>query len=83
MEQGPTERNAGRSTFLLSSGGAGGGYYQVAVDTGPIAAEHQFPCRTLVARPVWSQAIVPWHWRGIAPLAMPPSVIATHRQPSS
>ena len=27
MEQGPTELHAGRSTFLLSSGGAGGGYY--------------------------------------------------------
>ena len=27
MEQGPTEPHAGRSTFLLSSGGAGGGYY--------------------------------------------------------
>ena len=27
MEQGPTESHAGRSTFLLSSGGAGGGYY--------------------------------------------------------
>ena len=27
MEQGPTEPHAGRSTFLLSSGGAGGGYF--------------------------------------------------------
>ena len=27
MEQGPTEPRTGRSTFLLSSGGAGGGYY--------------------------------------------------------
>ena len=27
MGQGPTEPHAGRSTFLLSSGGAGGGYY--------------------------------------------------------
>ena len=27
MEQGPTEPHAGRRTFLLSSGGAGGGYY--------------------------------------------------------
>ena len=27
MEQRPTEPHAGRSTFLLSSGGAGGGYY--------------------------------------------------------
>ena len=27
MEQGPTEPHAGRSTFLLSCGGAGGGYY--------------------------------------------------------
>ena len=27
MEQGPTEPQSGRSTFLLSSGGAGGGYY--------------------------------------------------------
>ena len=26
MEQDPTEPHAGRSTFLLSSGGAGGGY---------------------------------------------------------
>ena len=26
-EQGPTEPHTGRSTFLLSSGGAGGGYY--------------------------------------------------------
>ena len=27
MEQGPTEPHTGRRTFLLSSGGAGGGYY--------------------------------------------------------
>ena len=27
MEQGPTEPHAGRSTFLLSSGSAEGGYY--------------------------------------------------------
>ena len=27
MEQDPTEPRTGRSTFLLSSGGAGGGYY--------------------------------------------------------
>ena len=27
MEQGPTEPRTGRSTFLLSSGGAGAGYY--------------------------------------------------------
>ena len=27
IEQGPTEPHTGRSTFLLSSGGAGGGYY--------------------------------------------------------
>ena len=27
MEQGHTEPHTGRSTFLLSSGGAGGGYY--------------------------------------------------------
>ena len=27
MEQGPTEPHAGRRTFLLSSGGAKGGYY--------------------------------------------------------
>ena len=27
MEQGPTEPHTGRSTFLLSSGGVGGGYY--------------------------------------------------------
>ena len=35
MEQGPTEPHAGRSTFLLSFGGAGGGYYAVAFGTGP------------------------------------------------
>ena len=27
MQQGPTEPHTGRGTFLLSSGGAGGGYY--------------------------------------------------------
>ena len=27
----------------------GGGYYRVAVDTGPIPTQNQFPCRTLVA----------------------------------
>ena len=48
MEQGPTEPHAGRSTFLLSSGGAGGGYYRVVIETGPIPTENQFPCRTLV-----------------------------------
>ena len=49
MEQGPTEPHAGRSTFLLSFGGAGGGYYSVASHTGPIPTENQFPCQTLVA----------------------------------
>ena len=49
MEQGPTESHTGRSTFLLSSGGARGGYYSVAFDMGPIATENQFPCRMLVA----------------------------------
>ena len=48
MGQGPTEPHAGRRTFLLSSGGAGGAYYWVALDTGPIPTENQFPCRTLV-----------------------------------
>ena len=54
MEQGPTEPHAGRSTLLLSSGGAGGGYYRVAFDTGPVPTENQFPCRTLVACLLWS-----------------------------
>ena len=45
MEQGPTEPHIGRSTFLLSSGGAGGGYYSVALDTGPIVTENRFPAR--------------------------------------
>ena len=49
MEQGPTEPHAGRGTLLLSSGGAGGGYYGVASGTGPIATENQFLCQTLVA----------------------------------
>ena len=49
MGQGPTEPHTGRSTFLPSSGGAGGGYYRVAFGAGPIATENQFPCRTLVA----------------------------------
>ena len=48
MEQGPSEPHAGRSTFLLSFGGAGG-YYGVAFGTGPITTENQFPCHTLVA----------------------------------
>ena len=52
MEQGPTEPHAGRSTFLLSSGGAGGGYYCVAFDTGPIATKNQIPCQALVVRRV-------------------------------
>ena len=47
-EQGPTEPHAGRGTFLLSFGGAGGGSYRVAVDAGPITTENGFPCRTLV-----------------------------------
>ena len=49
MEQGPTEAHAGRSTFLLSFGGARGGYYRVADGTGPVPTDTQFPCRTLVA----------------------------------
>ena len=49
MEQGPTEPHAGHSTFLLSSRGAGGGYYQVAFDIGPTPTEHQFHWQTLVA----------------------------------
>ena len=49
MEQGPAEPHAGRSTFLLSSGGAGGGNYYVAFDTGPIVTENRFPCQMLVA----------------------------------
>ena len=55
MEQGPTEPHAGRGMLLLSSGGAGGGYFRVAFDTGPIATEHQFPCWTLVACRVSTQ----------------------------
>ena len=49
MEQGPTELHAGRSTFLLSSSGARGGYYWVAFGTGPIPTANQFPCQALVA----------------------------------
>jgi len=49
MEQGPTEPHAGRSTFLLSSGGAGGGYYRLAFDTWPLPTENQFLRQTLVA----------------------------------
>ena len=49
MEQGPTEPHAGRSTFLPSFGVAGGRYYWVASGMGPIPTENQFPCRTLVA----------------------------------
>ena len=58
MEQGPSEPNAGRGTFLLSSGGAGGGYYSVAVDTGRLATEHQSLCRTLGARLFTTFALV-------------------------
>ena len=36
MERGPTEPHAGRSTFLLSFGGAGGGYYRVVGHGGPL-----------------------------------------------
>ena len=49
MEQGPTEPHAGRSTFLPSSGGAGGGYYRVAVDAGPITTKNQVPWQTFAA----------------------------------
>ena len=49
MEQGPTEPHAGRGTFVLSSGGAGSGYYRGAFGTGPIPTENQFPWQTLVA----------------------------------
>ena len=49
MGQGPTEPRAGCSTFLLSSGGAGGGYYRGALDMGPIPTENLFPWQTLVA----------------------------------
>ena len=48
MEQGP-QAQAASSTFLLSSGGAGGGYCWVAFGAGPIPTENQFPCQTLVA----------------------------------
>ena len=67
MEQGPTEPHAGRGTFLLSSGGAGGGYCQLTLDTGRIPTETQFPCRTPVARlvdwwglPVYALVLVFW-----------------------
>ena len=49
MGQGPAQPHTGCSTFLLSSGGAGGGHYRVAIGTGLIATEHRFPCQTLVA----------------------------------
>ena len=43
MEQGPTEPHAGRSTFLLSSGGAGGaGITEWRSIRGPTTTEH--PC---------------------------------------
>ena len=49
MEQGPTEPHAGRSTFLLSSGGAWGDITWVAFGTGPIPTEQQFLWSTLAA----------------------------------
>ena len=49
MEQGPTEPHTGRRTFLLSSGGARGGYYRVTFGTGPIATENPVLCQALVA----------------------------------
>ena len=50
MGQDPTEPHAGRSTFLLSSGGAGGGgITEWPLVRGPVAAEHPLPCQMLVA----------------------------------
>ena len=50
MEQGPTEPQAGRSTFLLSSGGGGGaGITEWPLVRGPSRLRTSFPCRTLVA----------------------------------
>ena len=53
MEQDPTEPHAGRGTFLLSSGGAGGGHVLLSITEpliwGRIATKNQFPCQTPVA----------------------------------
>ena len=57
MGQGPTEPHSGCSTFLLRSGGAGGGYY--TVDAGPITTENRFfPARH--SWHVWSSRTGAW-----------------------
>ena len=60
MEQGATEPHTARSMFLLSSGGAGGGYYRVAFDTQRIASKNQFPWQTLVACLVGGGSTAVW-----------------------
>ena len=81
---GPTEPHAGRSTFLLSSGGVGVRYCWVAVGTGWIATEIQFPFLTLVARVVCRDLDFFWTalWGHQPPTTnrhQPPT--ATNRQP--
>ena len=48
MEQGPTEPHAGRSTFLLSSGGAGGRVLMSGYCFGSTPTENQVPCTNSV-----------------------------------
>ena len=53
MQQGPTEPHAGRSTFLLSSGGAGGGYYCL-----PLPPTHPMSTQPVLVR-VWDMCVGP------------------------
>ena len=45
MEQGPTEPHTGRSTFLRSPGGAGGGITEWPLVRGRLLLRTQFPAR--------------------------------------
>ena len=73
MEQGPTGPHAGRSTFLLSSGGAGGaGITEWPLVRGPSRLRTGFPCQTLVAF-LWlvhhrnaHEHQHPWKWKPTA-----------------
>ena len=55
MEQGPTEPHAGHSTFLPSSGGAGGRVLLSGLWFGGGSGKNQFPYQTLVACLVWAR----------------------------
>ena len=62
MEQGPIEPHAGRSTFLLNSGGAGGGYYRDLSRKAEWSHRVQNPLHPSILKGSVQNHWVSWDW---------------------